>query len=92
MIADREKEKSEPVFEVDDRGYKARAWYLKDTAASKGDALVAIYRGEELLRSFLFPAYKIWNISAHFRDIVDGELENSDHGYRMAAWTGIGPL
>ena len=67
------------------KGFTVKAWYLKDSA----DALVEIYKGDVMTREFLFPAYKIWNISAHFEDIVDGELENSDKGYRMAAWTGI---
>ena len=72
-----------------DRGYAVRATYLKEP---RGDALVEIFKDGDLLRKFLFPAYKVWNIAAHFRDIVDGELEKSGHGYGMAAWTGIGPV
>jgi hypothetical protein len=87
---EREKESEKPVFEIpDDRGYSAKCWYLKDTTESKGNALIVIYLKGEVLREFLFPAYKIWNIPAHFTDIVDGELANSDSGYRMAAWNGI---
>ena len=77
------------AFDIEDRGYGARAWYLEDTPDSKGDALIEIFKGDQLLREFLFPAYKIWNIAAHFHDIVDGELENSARGYQMAAWTGL---
>jgi hypothetical protein len=69
-----------------DRGYTAKASYLKEP---KGDALVEIFKDGVPVRSFLFPAYKIWNIAAHFSDIVDGELEQSAHGYEMAAWDGI---
>ena len=29
-------------------------------------------------------AYKIFNIPAHFTDTVEGELENSDRGYKIA--------
>lgn len=83
------REKEKLVFDIIDRGYNAKAWYLKDTQESKGDALIEISKDGILLRQFLFPSYKIWNISAHFSDIVDGELENSDSGYRMAAWNGI---
>jgi hypothetical protein len=85
----REKENDKPIFSIVDRGYRVMAWYLKDTETSKGDALVEIYKDDVLLRSFEWPAYKIWNIGVHFRDIVDGELANNDSGYRMAAWTGI---
>lgn len=88
-----EREKEKLAIEIpEDRGYSAKIWYLKDIEASKGDALVVIYLKGEVLREFLFPAYKIWNIPAHFSDIVDGELAKSDAGYRMAAWNGIGPI
>lgn len=73
-----------------DRGYVARASYLKEPSA--GDALIEIVKDGELVRSFLFPAYKIWNIAAHLSDIVDGEIENHDGGYRAAAWNGITPM
>lgn len=73
----------------EDRGFTAEAWYLEDTADSKGDAIILIkYRGE-LVRDFIFPAYKIWNIAAHFKDIADGEIENSSRGYVLAASTGL---
>lgn len=70
-----------------DRGYHVRASYLSEK--HKGDALIEIFKEGKLLRSFLFPAYKIYNIVAHFSDIVDGELENSGSGYGMAASTGF---
>lgn len=69
------------------KGFTANAWYLKEP--NKGEALIQIWRGGNLVREFLYPAYKIWNIAAHFEDIVDGELEGHDGGYRMASWNGI---
>ena len=75
-------ESSEP-----DRGYTFKISYLKKP--NNGDALVEIFKDSELLRKFLFPAYKIWNIPAHFSDIVDGELENDGRGYEAAASTGL---
>lgn len=90
-MIEREKETETPQFSIDDRGYNVKAWYLKNTPESKGDALIEISFGGKVIRGFLFPAYKIWNIAAHFADIVDGELVKSDVGYRMAAWNGIGP-
>lgn len=70
-----------------DRGYTVRASYLKEPR--KQDALIEIFKDGEPRRAFFFPAYKVWNIAAHFRDIVDGELENNARGYQMAAWDGI---
>lgn len=70
-----------------DRGYTIRASYLK--APHAADALIEVMKDGQPLRRFLFPAYKIYNLQAHFRDIVDGEIENSAKGYEMAAWNGI---
>jgi len=52
-----------------------------------GDALVKITKNGKLHRKFKWPAYKIFNISAHFGDIVDGELEKTNDklsGYKIA--------
>lgn len=70
-----------------DRGYTIRASYLKEPHAA--DALIEVMKDGQPLRRFLFPAYKIYNLQAHFRAIVDGEIENSAKGYEMAAWNGI---
>ena len=70
-----------------DRGYTVKASYLKEP--NDGDALIEIFKDGQPLRKFLFPAYKIYNIQAHFTDIVDGEIEKSTRGYEMAAWNGI---
>ena len=80
------KEKEEPQFDITDRGYNVKAFYLVEP---KSDALIQITKDGKMLREFLFPAYKIWNIAAHFKDIVDGELENHADGYAMAASNGI---
>lgn len=70
-----------------DRGYTIRASYLKEPHSA--DALIEVMKDGQPLRRFLFPAYKIYNLQARFRDIVDGEIENSAKGYEMAAWNGI---
>lgn len=72
-----------------DRGYTCHAWYLKNPP---GDALIEIKKDGALIRDFLFPAYKVWNIAAHFSDIVDGEIAKHDDGYRAAAWNGLTPV
>jgi len=70
-----------------DRGYTIRASYMK--APRNGDALIEVMKDGTTIRRFLCPAYKIYNLQAHFSDIVDGEIERSVWGYEMAAWNGI---
>ena len=60
---DREKD-GEVLFDITDREYNIKAWYLKDTETKKGDALVYISKDEKSVRKFIFPAYKIYK-SAH---------------------------
>jgi len=90
----REKENENPQFNIDDRGFNVKAWYLIDTEESKGDALIEIKYNGKLIREFLFPAYKIYNIAAHFSDIIESELSKDDkeRGYQIAASTGLGGI
>lgn len=69
------------------KGFTCRASYLKKP--NNGDAMIQVFKDGDEWRRFLFPAYKIWNIAAHFNDIVDGEIEGHARGYEMAAWTGF---
>jgi len=56
------------AYEKEDRGYVVRCWY----GATPGDpALIRITKDDEPVRNFHYPAYKIWNIAAHFSEIVD---------------------
>jgi hypothetical protein len=70
----------------DNRGFTVKASYLIEP---KGEALIEIFKDGEPLRWFLFPAYKVWNIAAHFDDIVESEIRGDKVGYDMAAWTGF---
>ena len=63
------KEKEETRFDITDRGYNVKAFYLEEP---KDEDLIQITKDGEILLEFLFPAYKIWNIAAQFKDIVDG--------------------
>jgi len=56
-----------------ERGFVAKAFYLKNPV---GDALIEIWKDGEKFRWFLFPAYKIYNISAHLHDIADQEVSS----------------
>lgn len=80
------KKENNPVFDITDRNYNVKAFYLEEP---KGEALIQITKDGKSLREFLFPAYKIWNIAAHFEDIVDSEFESGVGGYIMASSTGI---
>lgn len=75
------------AFEGDVQGYNFKAYYLKKP---KGNALVEITKADKMVREFLFPAYKIWNIATHANDIVTGLEENNDSGLRIAESDGLG--
>ena len=88
----RKKESEEPLFDINERGFNVRAWYLEDSEESKGDALIELRYNDKLVRELTYPAYKIYNIAAHFSDIVDGELSRDDQerGYLIAGSDGLG--
>jgi hypothetical protein len=75
------------AYEGDERGYHFKASYLTEP---KGDALIEISKDGKIVREFLFPAYKIWNIAAHRHDIVDSLEQDSDHGIYVAGSDGLG--
>jgi len=68
-----------------DRGYTIKAIYLKPPHS--GDALVEINKDGEKVREFLFPAYKIYNLQAHFSEIVDSEIAGGRSSSRSNAST-----
>jgi hypothetical protein len=79
--------KDKVAFDGVTRGYRFVGTYL---VSPKGEALIEIFKGEELVKRFLWPDYKVWNIAAHAEDIVDGlEAGNSD-GLYVAGSTGFG--
>lgn len=79
--------KAKIAYKDNHRGYTFTATYLTEP---KGEALIEIHKGEELVREFLFPAYKIFNIVAHAEDIVNGLEQDSDSGLYIASSTGLG--
>lgn len=68
-------------------GHKISAWYLTEPS---GDCLVKITKGENIIREFLYPAYKVWNLAAHADEIIEGEIEKNMDGYRCAGSDAIG--
>ena len=75
-----------PAFTEEYKGFKIIALWPTD----HGDALVTITREGKLLREFTYPAYKVYNLQAHFTDIVEGELANSAEGYAIAGSDALG--
>lgn len=55
------------AFETEARGLKFVATYL---IHPKGEALIELSRDGQMVKSLLWPAYKIWNIAAHADDIA----------------------
>lgn len=81
-------EKEKLAYETNvDRGFQLKVWYLKDDV---GDALVELFFEGKLVREMKYPAYKIYNLSAHFSDIVDSEINDDTRGYEIAGSTGFG--
>ncbi len=75
------------VFDITDRGYKVVAFW-PDVGGT--EARIVITKDGKPHREFTMPAYKAYNIAAHFSDIVDGEIEKSMSGYNVALSDGLG--
>jgi hypothetical protein len=75
------------AFEGEKRGYYFKATYLQEP---KGEALIEISKSGKMVREFLFPAYKIFNIAAHADDIIDGLEKENDSGLLIAGSNGLG--
>lgn len=71
------------VFEFDKQGYHFKASYLIEP---KYDAFVEISKDGKIVKSFLWPAYKIWNIAAHASDIA----VDMEEGLTIAGSDGLG--
>jgi len=57
----------------------------------KGESEVTISDPEgNMVKRFRWPTYKIFNISAHARDIVEGLKEGTSAGLYIAGSTGLG--
>ena len=79
--------KEKIAYKGNHRGYVFTATYLEEP---KGEALIEIEKNDKLVKEFLFPAYKVFNIIAHREDIVNGLERNSDEGLRIAGSNGLG--
>ena len=58
---------------IEYRGIRVKAFW-----GDEPDARIEVWEGETMRKAFLFPAYKIFNISAHMREMVDEMLGDSN--------------
>ncbi len=79
--------KEQIAYKGNHRGYTFTATYLTEP---KGEALIEIEKDGKLIKEFLFPAYKVFNIPAHRDDIVNGLERDSDEGLQAAGSDGLG--
>ena len=75
------------AFDSSHRGYRFVATYLSEP---RGKALIEIFEDDTLVRSMLWPDYKIWNIAAHAEDIVEGLEGDNNSGFQIAGSDGLG--
>ena len=75
-----------PAFTEEYKGFKIIALWPTD----HGDALVTITREGKLLREFTYPAYKVYNLQAHFTDIVRGKTSQFRRGIRHCRFRCLG--
>lgn len=59
--------KDQLAFDGEEGGLRFVAWYLVNP---NGEALVEITRDGKVVKTFLWPAYKVWNVAAHASDIA----------------------
>lgn len=58
------------------RGYSVRASYLK--SPNEQDAWIEVSKDGAVVNSFYYPAYRIYNITAHFEEMVDNHIEDAE--------------
>jgi len=75
-----------PVYDLEYKGFRVRAFLGLE---NDQDADIEITRhGEpygQVYRSFKYPAYRIWNIAAHFNEIIDDVLRQENEAGREPA-------
>lgn len=77
---------SEMIIDVENRGYRIMVYW-----GESPDSKVTIHKGDELFKEFEYPAYKVFNLLAHFPDIVDGIISDEiEKGFDFAGSDGLG--
>jgi hypothetical protein len=60
------------AFKVEHKGFIVTAFYDDDPKAQ--DANIIVTRDGIPFKEFKYPAYRIWNIAAHWHDTVEATL------------------
>ena len=63
-----------PIFNIFDRGFRVKAFYGK--GKDETHALIEIRKKGRFYKRGRILAYKVYNIAAHWSDIIDKELED----------------
>ena len=65
-----------PAFQTNEyRGHSVRATY---SGGNQGDAIVEVFRGNDVVWAKNVEAYTIWNYAAHDTDLIDAILDKED--------------
>ncbi len=64
--------------------YEKKGFRFISKEVENGDSKITILKNGKIVREFLFPSYKIWNIPAHDEDIIDGLNKDNDEGLKIA--------
>ena len=62
-----------PIFNIFDRGFRVKAFYGK--GKDKADAYIEVRKNGRFYKRGRTLAYRVYNIAAHFSDMVDNEIE-----------------
>lgn len=73
------------AFKVEHKGFTAEGFW-----GDGADGRVVVTKDGAIVKEFTYPAYKIFNVAAHWRDIIDGELAETGDGWLLAGWSGFG--
>jgi hypothetical protein len=57
-----------PVYDISHRDWNVKAFYRGE---KDQNADIVITRSGQPFREYEYPAYRIWNIAAHFSDMVE---------------------
>lgn len=63
------------VFEESHRGHSVKAWYL--APPDDQNALLEFTAPDGQIFQRFYPAYRVWNISAHFGEMIDAQMERT---------------
>jgi hypothetical protein len=61
------------AFEITHKNFTAKAYW-----GDEPDARIEVFRDGQPYRTFVYPAYRIFNVAAHFSDMVEETLAKEE--------------